>query len=211
MHLLAAALLFWAAPLFAGELPPEAVAAWQQMNQVKRIEARFEQSRASSLLTKPLVSTGTLRFERPDKLAWVVETPGKSVMILDGSKLGMAYPDLGVREEIELGGDPNVERLVRGMLIWLAGDLDQLRQDYDVTWQAGKGSEGMDLAVLKPRDPAVAHLMGQLNLSIGGQPLQVRAVQVIEPDGDLVNIRLFDIRVDPTLPAAAFSLDGAAR
>ncbi|MFH1469545.1 MAG: outer membrane lipoprotein carrier protein LolA [Pseudomonadota bacterium] len=195
------------------ELPPAAVQAWQAMSVVQRLEARFEQIRTTSLLAQPLVSTGTLRFQRPDRLAWQVESPGRSLMVMDGSKVGMWYPDLDVREEIDLSGDPDAARLVGAMMVWLAGDLSAVAQSYRVAWSqaapAGAPTGTLHAAVLTPRDATMAALVSELDLFLGGEPLRVLAVTMREPDGDRVEITMRDVRLDPELPAGAFSLGAA--
>ncbi len=193
----------------ADDLPPEAVAAWEAMGKVRSLEARFEQQRTSSLLAQPLASSGTLRFQRPDKLAWLVEQPGRSTMVVDGSRVGMSYPDLGVYEQLDLAGDPDAERLVRSMMVWLAGDLEQVAADYGVRWAAAPqdSQEGaLHLATLEPRDATMAALISRLELTLGGEPLRVMAVTMHEPDGDRVDIAMVDVQLDPSFPADAFEL-----
>jgi outer membrane lipoprotein-sorting protein len=205
MQLLSLALV--AASLAADPLPQEAVEVWEAMSQVRSLEASFRQSRTTTLLAQPLVSTGTLRFARPDRLAWVVQTPGRSTMVVDGSKVGMSYPDLGVHEQLDLAGDPDAERLVRSMMVWLAGDLEQVQADYAVQFAAAPaGSEALHLATLEPRSPTMAALISKLELSIGGEPLRVLAVTMHEPDGDRVDITMHDVQLDPQLPPDAFGL-----
>ncbi len=210
MHLLALGLIA-ASSFAADDLPPEAVAVWDAMSAVRGLEARFEQSRSTALLAQPLVSTGTLRFVRPDKLAWVVQTPGRSTMVVSGSQVAMSYPELGVYEQLDLAGDPDAERLVRSMMVWLAGDLEQVTQDYGVAWAAAPagGPDGaLHLATLTPKDSTMAALVGSLDLTIGGEPLRVLAVTMHEPDGDRVDITMHDVRLDPDFPDDAFSIGG---
>ncbi len=206
-----AALLVLTAAHAGDDLPPQAVEAWRAMSVVRSLEASFEQSRTTTLLTQPLVSTGTLRFVRPDKLAWIVEQPGRSTMVVSGSKVGMSYPDLGVYEQLDLAGDPDAERLVRSMMVWLAGDLEQVSRDYGLVWAAAPagGPEGaLHLATLSPRDPTMAALVSRLELTLGGEPLRVLAVTMHEPDGDRVDIVMHDVRLEPDLPDDAFSIGG---
>ncbi len=195
-------------------LPAEAEAVWQAMNQVGSLQARFTQRRSSSLLQAPLISTGQLQFQRPDKLAWIVETPGRSLMVVDGSTVGLSYPDLGVQETMDLAGDPDAERLVRSMMVWLAGDLQQVLADYQVHWSSAGAEETapgtLHRATLQPRDPTMAALVSSLELCIGGDPLRVLAVAMLEPDGDRVDIKLHDVQLDPQLSAGAFSLSGGS-
>ncbi len=210
MHLLAFG-FFAASALAAADLPPEAVTAWESMSTVRSLEARFEQKRATALLAEPLVSTGVLRFQRPDKLAWVVEQPGRSTMVVSGSQVAMSYPDLGVYEQLDLAGDPDAERLVRSMMVWLAGDLEQVSRDYGVAWAAapaGAPEGALHLATLTPRDTTMAALIARLELTLGGEPLRVLSVTMHEPDGDRVDITMHDVSLDPQLPSDAFSIGG---
>ena len=185
--------------------PAAAVAAWQELSQVRSLEARFVQTRNTRLLTRPLESSGVLRFQRPDKLAWQVETPGRSLLVMDGTRVGMAYPDLGVREELDLTEQPEIAGLVQGMMVWLAGDPQQVQASYTMQWQPGPPQ----IALLTPRDATLAAIIAQLELRLEGEPLQVRHVRLVEPDGDVVEIALQDLSIDPELPADAFQLSAA--
>ncbi len=201
MRLLLPALLLTPLAL-AGDPPPEAVEAWNAMSEVRSVQAKFVQVQHRSLLAKPLTSTGTLAFTRPDRILWQVEAPAKSVFVIDGTKVGMAYPDLGVREEMDLGGNEDAERLTRGLMVWLAGDLAQVTRDYDVVWQSGPP----EVAVLTPRDDTLKALLSKLELTISGSPPVVDGVVMHEPDGDRVEIALSDLVLDPTLPPDTFKL-----
>ena len=197
-----AALILLAPVALAADTPPEAVAVWNAMSSVRTVSATFTQVQHRSLLSKPLESTGTLAFTRPDRILWKVEQPAASVFVIDGTKVGMAYPDLGVREEMDLDGNPDAERLTRGLMVWLAGDLEQVTRDYHVTWAPGPPS----VATLVPRDELLLGLLSKLELTISGEPPRVDRVVMFEPDGDRVEITLSDLVLDPTLPPDTFKL-----
>ncbi len=186
----------------AADAPPEAVAVWEAMGQVRTLQAQFVQVQHRSLLTRPLESTGTLAFARPDRILWRVEKPAKSVFVIDGTRVGMSYPDLGVREEMDLDGNPDAERLTRGLMVWLAGDLEDVTRDYLVQWKPGPPT----VAVLTPRDEMLAGLLSRLELTITGEPPRVDQVVLHEPDGDRVEIVLSDLVLDPAFPPDTFKL-----
>ncbi len=185
--------------MLASDVPPEALATWARMAEVNRLQADFVQVRYSRLLSKPFSSSGTLRFERPGRLAWTVEEPSPSTFVMDGTRVGMWYPDLGVREEIDLSGSPETARLVQGMMIWLGGDLDQVTEQYEFSWTA-------PTATLTPKETSMKVIVDRLELTIGGEPPLVTAVVIHEPDGDRVEITLQNVQIDPALPANAFDL-----
>ena len=201
-HLPLALPLLIAPVALAAEPPAEAVVAWEAMSQVRSVQASFTQVQHRSLLAFPLESTGTLAFTRPDRILWRVEKPAPSIFVIDGTKVGMAYPELGVREEMDLHGNAEAERLTRGLMVWLAGDLEQVTRDYDVAWVPGPPS----VAVLTPKDPTLRELLSELELTVSGEPPRVEQVVLHEPDGDRVEIRLTDLVLDPELPPDTFRL-----
>jgi hypothetical protein len=116
-----------------------------------------------------------------------------------------------VYEQLDLSGDPDAERLVRSMMVWLAGDLEQVSRDYALAWAdapLGAPEGAAHLATLTPRDETMAALVARLELSIGGEPLRVLSVVMHEPDGDRVDIAMSDVRMDPDFPDDAFSIGG---
>ncbi len=185
--------------MLSSDVPAEAEAVWARMAQVQRLQADFTQVRYSRLLSRPFSSTGELRFERPGKLAWEVREPSASTFVMDGTMVGMWYPDLGVREEIDLSGSPEAASLVQGMMIWLGGDIDTVSEQYDMSWTPPQ-------ATLTPKDPTMKAVVDHLDLTLSGDPLLVTSVVIHEPDGDRVEITLENLRVDPELPPDAFLL-----
>ncbi|MBA2320822.1 MAG: outer membrane lipoprotein carrier protein LolA [Deltaproteobacteria bacterium] len=183
-------------------LPPEAAAAWAELDDVQRLRAKFEQVQHRSILSTPLVSTGILAFARPGQVRWEVSAPVRSVFVLDGTRLATALPDLGHTESVDLGSNPEAARLVQGLMVWLGGDLAGVQRDYDVTWRAGPPA----VVALTPRDAAVRSVLAGLELTIEGTPARIRHVKLLEPGGDRVEIALTAIEIDPVLPAGTFAL-----
>lgn len=195
-----ALLLALCAPVLAA--PPEALSAWEEMSQVKQLEARFTINRTTKLMIKPLSSEGILRFSRPDSLAWIVEKPGRSTMVMRGNDVGMFYPDLGIREEINLGSQPEIARLVQGMMIWMTADLQRVEADYEIEWVPGTPAK----AILRPKNDTIKTILERLELEISGSPNQVTQILFVEPDLDQVMIKLSDINSNPDFAPDAFQL-----
>lgn len=187
------------------EVPADALATWAEMARVQTLEARFVQVRTSRLLAKPLEARGLLRFERPDRLAWTTESPARSTLVMQGTRVGMAWPDLGVWEEVDLAGSPEAARFVRGTMVWMAADLSSVERDWTLTWTPGEPAS----ALLVPKDPTLAAVLASVELTIGGQPRSVRSIVMLEPDGDRVQIALEDLKPGAALPADAFTLPAA--
>lgn len=191
-----------ASPSLAGEIPAGARQAWEELARPRTLRARFTQEQRLAVLSQPLVSTGTLLIQRPDKLAWRTTSPAPSTFLVSGSVVSSAWPELGIKETIDLGKNPDAMGLVQAMTVWMSGDLDAVARDYQVAFRAGPP----DVATLTPTNPRIASMLSRIELTLSGSPRRVTGVQVVQPDGDVVKIRLESIEVDPTLPADAFRL-----
>jgi outer membrane lipoprotein-sorting protein len=192
-------MLLWIAAALAEEPSAEALAAWRELSAPATLQAEFVQVRHSRLLSQPIESTGSLAFEKPDRMAWSVRTPARSTFVMDGTQVGMAFPDLGVRESIDLSSSPDVASLVAGMMVWLGSDLERVQQDYTLTWET-------DHAVLVPKDDKLAAIIGSLDLRLTGSPKRIDRVTIVEPDGDTVTITFSEVKADQALPAGTFDL-----
>ena len=187
----------------ADDVPSEARAAWTAMAEVDSLRARFRQVRHTSLLSKPVESTGTLHFRRPDRLAWTVLEPSRSTFVVAGSRVGVSYPDLGVEQVFDVAENAEIARTVQGMTAWLSGDLETIARDYRIAWES---TEEGGLAVLTPRSVPLRALVQQMELHVTGSPLRVSRVRIVEPDRDYVTIELFDVDPAATFGGEAFQL-----
>ena len=185
----------------ADDLPPEAREIWAAMSKLQTLRADFTLERTSSLLSRPLVSTGKIRFARPDRLAWVVEQPAPSTFIIDGATVAFSFPDQGMHQRVDLAGDPEMTRLIQGMLVWLEGDLDRVQRDYLMRWTV---EDGVGTATLIPRDPTLAEMMGTMALHFPPGGDHALAVSLIEPDGDHTEISFQRTEINVELGEDAF-------
>ena len=68
-------------------------AAAQQVNaDLKTLTAHFTETTTSSLLTRPLVSRGTLAVERPSRVVLRYDEPEARVVLIDGDTMTMSWP-----------------------------------------------------------------------------------------------------------------------
>lgn len=183
--LIVAASIAWGAPT------AHAVDAsvWPELGRVQTLEARFTQVQQRAILKTPLTSTGVVSFRRPDTLSWVVEAPARSSFTLEHGIATMAYPDLGMKDRIDLAAVPDANRLATSLLVWLQADAVAVERDFTVTY-APTG------ATLVPRDPRLAGLIASIELTIAPSPARVERVVLAEPDGDRVEIRFSGVKLD---------------
>lgn len=163
---------------------------WAELARVQQLQAQFTQTQYRAILKQPLVSEGNVAFTRAgSKLAWDVTTPSRSRFTLDGAVAKMEYPDLKVSETIDLAKVPDASRLATSLLVWMQADPAAVDRDFEATYGDGYAS-------LRPRDEKLRALIVEIRIHFAEGPARVRAVHLVEPDGDRVEIAFRQVVLD---------------
>lgn len=75
----------------------------EQRAQMPAITATFTEEKSTRLLAKPVISTGTLAFQAPNKFRRELTGNNPSVTVCDGSQLWIYYPNFKEAERYTLG------------------------------------------------------------------------------------------------------------
>ena len=161
---------------------------------VASLHARFRQVKSIALLREPLVSTGELTYERPDRVRWEVKTPEALVVEMSGA-------------ELRAGPPGEVTAIDAGPAAHLFGDLAALftaSEEYASTrFAIAAGSAGPGSFLLTPRDPTASQLIESIELETDAALRLPRRAVIREPGGDRTEIELLDVRVTPASDAPA--------
>lgn len=175
----------------AASLAPRAAFAvdatvWTELAKTHELTASFTQVQHRAVLKAPLTSTGSVHFSRPQELDWVVESPSKSSFTLKNSIATMAYPELGMKETIDLASVPDANRLATSLLVWMQADASAVDRDFTVTYSESG-------ARLVPRDGQLKKLLASIDLTLAASPWRVTSVKLSEPSGDTVDIAFSNV------------------
>lgn len=191
-----------AAPAFAQETPPAALAApasaddlFAAFATMPGLEARFVEEKHIGLLAAPLRSEGTLYFMPPGTLARRVERPSPSQVLITPE--AVHFSDGGGAQTIPLASRPELRALIESMVWLLAGDATSLRAAYAVGYE----TDGDRWTVtLTPSHAPLTELIAEMR--IVGAGLTVSEVTVTETTGDETVTRIVDAD-----PAREFDAD----
>ncbi len=158
---------------------------------VSHLEAEFTQVKQLKAFAAPVTSTGTLLYDRDGTVVWRYQTPARMDFELVGSRATISYPDLGEEQQFDLDSDERFKPLVESMFVWLGGDLDAVREAYDVRVDPDDGAR----VVMTPRNEMIRPFVARIVLTVDGER-QVQQVRIEEPDGDSTQISFRYTRVD---------------
>jgi outer membrane lipoprotein-sorting protein len=180
--LLAAAL---AAMLIASVSAAEPAARWdmqqlmQRMAQTSAARARFSETKHSSLVKTPLVSSGTLSYTRPDRIAKQTLSPYEESISVEGDTLTLENKAKGVRHTLALQSYPVVWAFVESIRATLSGNLKTLQRFYELRFD---GTPQAWLLSLEPTDVQMAAYVQTIR--IRGTEGRITSIEIFEAGGD---------------------------
>ena len=139
----------------------------------------FQEATYSSLLTKPLIARGVLKFVPPQRLEKIITSPSRERYVVEGDLVSFESERKGVKRTISLEEYPALRSFVEAFRSSLNGDVVQLRQVYEVTLD---GSREEWTLLLRPREPSGKSVVDYILLT--GSEGRVATIAIRSPDGD---------------------------
>jgi len=160
-------------------------------------QADFQEERAIRLMKKPIVSTGRISFQPPNKFRREVKGNSPSVTVSDGRQLWIYYPNFKSAERYPLGKGSPLDSTVAA--INSALNLENIENTFQIT--ATKTDKGYELALL-PRTASMKRVFQKLDLHIN-ENLRVDRTDMLLPNGDRIET-MYSNQTRASVPASTF-------
>ena len=160
-------------------------------------QADFQEERAIRLMKKPIVSTGRISFQPPNKFRREVKGNSPSVTVSDGRQLWIYYPNFKSAERYPLGKGSPLDSTVAA--INSALNLENIENTFQIT--ATKTDKGYELALL-PRTASMKRVFQKLDLHIN-ENLRVDRTDMLLPNGDRI-VTMYSNQTRASVPASTF-------
>src|SRR6266511_2678260 len=146
-------------------------------------QADFQEQRMIRLMKKPIVSSGRIWFQPPNKFRREVKGNSPSVTVSDGRQLWIYYPGFKSAERYPLGKGSPLDSTVAAINSSL--NLEDVENNFQIA--AGKidsPQAGYELTLL-PRAASMKRVFQKLDLRINNQ-LRVERTDMQLPNGDRI-------------------------
>ena len=182
-----------AAPLSEAELKNLLTA----IRQNRTNQADFQEERVIRLMRKPVLSSGTVWFQPPNKFRREMKGSSPSVSVSDGRELWIYYPNFKSAERYPLGKGSPLDATVAA--INSALNLENIESTFNVT--ATKTESGHQLQLL-PRSYAMKRAFQKLDLKIS-EKFRVERTDMLLPNGDRI-VTTYSNQTRAPIPASMF-------
>lgn len=139
----------------------------------------FEEATHSSLLTKPLVARGVLRFTPPSRLEKDVLEPAHERFVVEGDLVTFESERRRVARTISLDEYPALRGFVEAFRAGMTGDAALLKRMYETVLD---GDRRQWVLQLRPRDPAAQTMLESIQFT--GSEGRILSITIRLPGGD---------------------------
>ena len=150
------------------------------IRQNRTTQADFQEQRVIRLMKKPVVSSGTVWFQPPNKFRREVKGNSPSITVSSGRELWIYYPNFKSAERYPLGKGSPLDATVAA--INSALNLENIETSFNIS--ATKSDTGHGLALL-PRTGAMKRVFQKLDLRINNES-RVERTDMLLPNGDRI-------------------------
>jgi outer membrane lipoprotein-sorting protein len=167
------------------------------VRQNRSTQADFQEERVIRLMKKPILSSGEVWFQPPNKFRREVKGNSPSVTVSDGRQLWIYYPNFKSAERYPLGKGSPLDSTVAA--INSALNLENIENMFQIN--AAKTDKGYELA-LTPRTPSMRRAFQKLDLRVNDN-LRVERTDMLLPNGDRI-VTTYSNQTRAPIPAYTF-------
>lgn len=162
-----------------------------------QVQADFQEEKIIRLMNKPIISSGKVWFQAPNKFCREVKGNSPSITVSDGQQLWIYYPNFKSAERYSLGKRSPLDSVIAA--INTALNLENVENTFHIT---GVKIDNYYELYLLPRSPSMKRMFQKLNLRINDN-LLVERTEMLQSNGDRI-ITTYSNQTRATVPRSAF-------
>ena len=160
-------------------------------------QANFQEQRVIHLMKKPILSSGKVWFQAPNKFRREVTGNSPSLTVSDGRQLWIYYPKFKSAERYPLGKGSPLDSTVAAINSSL--NLEDVEENFQIT--AEKLDHGYELRLI-PRAASMKRVFQKLDLRINDE-FRVERTDMLLPNGDRI-VTTYSNQLRDPIPASTF-------
>ncbi len=167
---------------------------------LKTVTARFTETTMSSLLSRPLVTRGTLAVERPSKIVLRYTEPESRTILIDRNTLTLVWPSHAVRQQSDIAASQRrIEKY------FLDKTPDELRRNFSITAVEADDRAGTWRVTMVPTRKQIQQGLTKLELWIDRTSMLLSAMRMTFPNADTKLMVFENVVVNGPIDPKVFS------
>ena len=162
-----------------------------------QLQADFQEEKNVKMLNKPIVSSGKIWFQSPNKFRREAKGNSPSITVSDGQQLWIYYPKFKSAEHYSLGRRSPLDAGISAITASL--NLENVEATYHIS--GTKEGDGYQLQLL-PRNPSMKRFLQTFTIRMNNE-LQVARTEMVQPNGDRI-VTAYSNESRASIPASTF-------
>jgi outer membrane lipoprotein-sorting protein len=169
---------------------------------LKTVTARFTETTTSSMLSRPVVSRGTLAVVRPDRVVLRYAEPEPHVVLIDGGEMTFAWPSRAIMQKSDIGA---VRKRIDKYFV--DKNPDELRRTFTIAAVTAADPANTWHITMTPRRSQISQGLAGLHLWIDRTSMLLAAMRMDFPNGETKLMAFENVQVNGTIDPKLFSID----
>jgi outer membrane lipoprotein-sorting protein len=170
----------------------------EQQQKIQSVAASFSQKKETSLARKPLLSSGLVKFKRPDRIHWNYLKPEPMEVALDGESIWVYTPGHSQAEQYSRARSLRFAQYLDPMTAVFQKTFAQLAEVYAIAYE-GLETDHTHHFRLLPKEEKVQKFLSRLDLWIDKASGAILRLKIAETSGDRLSLEFKDLQINPSL------------
>jgi outer membrane lipoprotein-sorting protein len=170
----------------------------EQQKKIQTLAAGFSQKKETSLAKDPLVSSGTVKFKRPDRVHFFYSKPEQMEMALEGQTIWIYYPIRSQAEKYSFARNKRITQYLEPVTGIFQKTFSQLTETYNLVYQ-GAESDRLYRFRLQPKEERVQKFLSRVDVWIDKGSGAILRFEMIEASQDRLELEFKDLQINPPL------------
>ena len=162
-----------------------------------QVQSDFQEEKNVKMLNKPIVTSGKIWFQAPNKFRREAKGSSPSITVSNGQQLWIYYPKFNSAEHYSLGKRSPLDAGIAAITASL--NLENVEATYHIT--ATKEADGHQLQLL-PRNPSMKRFLQTFSIKLNND-LQVVRTEMVQPNGDRI-VTTYSNETRAPIPVSTF-------
>ena len=162
-----------------------------------QVQADFQEEKNVKMLNKPIISSGKIWFQSPNKFRREAKGTSPSITVSDGQQLWIYYPKFHSAEHYSLGKRSPLDAGISAITASL--NLENVEATYHLS--GTKEADGYQLQLL-PRNPSMKRFLQTFTIKMNNE-FQVVRTEMVQPNGDRI-VTTYSNETRAPIPASTF-------
>ena len=164
---------------------------------IRSVQADFTQEKQMKILSRPLLSRGTLVFQAPQSLRWEYHTPLRSIMLLHKGRMAKMVERNGRFTEENRAGISSMQIILEEISSWLDGRFTDNPMFVVDTSRART-------VLLSPKEPGLQAIISRIELQLGEPDGVIDSVTIFEGADSWTKLTFSNTVLNQVIPATVF-------